>query len=293
MSGSDDHLTLAQVELGEPDALFHVSPAWFRAKLAVGIGLLLVGIAINYWWWVHGPQNLQHSIVHLLFWPPAMGVALLVHMYRQRGLFVLVYPTGLLRLRRGEVDSYPWSEIGHVRLKVQRAEVAEITRDAGGSPTACWLPAEAPTIQIWNAGLTLTRADGVEAHFGPALANYERFAEEVQRRTFPFAWADAWGRFLAGQAVEFGDIEATQSGIRYNGKLLPWREVKELTIAQGKLSVKQVGKWLPWALLKDMNDVPNPHVLFALIVEARRLSAASSLTSPPRQDAEGSPDDDP
>jgi hypothetical protein len=278
----DDHLTRARTELGEPDALFQVSPGWFRAKLGVGLGLVLVGVAANYWWWVHGPQNMHHVVIHLLLWSPAVGVALLVHMYRQRGLFVLVYPTGLLRLQRGEVESYPWAEVAAIRLKVQRAEEAEVRRDAAGNPTACWLPAEVPAVQIWNAGLTVERADGTTAHFGPALADYAGLAEEVQRRTFPAAWAAAWARFRAGETVAFTDLEATPAGLRFAGKVLPWREVKELTVAQGRLSIKQGGRWLPWAI-KDVSVIPNPHVLFVLVEEARRLHAAS--TSQPQPDA--------
>jgi len=273
-----DQLALAQAELGEPDALFHVSPGWLRAKLAVGGGLILFGAGMNYWWWVHGPQNLHHVVLHLLFWPPAVGAALLVHMSRQRGLVVLLYPTGLLRLRRGEVDSFPWAEVASVRLKVQRADAAEVRYDPAGNPTAAWLPADVPTVQVWNAGLTLARDDGTEAHFGPALADYARLAEEVQRRTFPAAWAAAWGRLCAGLSVAWGDLDATPRGLLHNSKLLPWAEVKEVVVAQGKLTVKQVGKWLPWALVKDAGDVRNPHVLFALVKEAKVHFAAPPAT---------------
>ena len=281
-----DHLSQARTELGEPDALFSVSPGWLRAKLAVGVGLVLAGLVVNYWWWVHGPQNLHHAVLHLLFWPPAVGVGLLTHMYRQRGLYVLLYPTGLLRLRRGEVESFPWAEVETVRLKVQRAETAEVVRDAAGNPVACWLPAEVPTVQVWTAGLTLVGAGGATAHFGPALADYDAFAEEVQRRTFPAAWAVAWARFREGEAVAFGDLDVTPGGVRHNGKFLRWRDVKDVVVAQGKLTVRQVGRWLPWALVKDVSDVPNPHVLFALVGEARRLREAIPPAIPERRVAQ-------
>src|SRR5262249_50441892 len=163
-------------------------------------------------------------------------IALLWHMYRNRGLFVLVYPTGLLRLRRGEVDSFPWAEVDHLRLKVQRADRPEIDRDGAGHPSACWLPAEVPTFQLWKASLTVAREDGVEAHFGPALSDYDRLAEEVQKRTFAALWPGVWGRFRSGQAVVFDDLEVTPAGLRHEKKLLRWRDLKELTVAQGKLT---------------------------------------------------------
>ncbi|MBN9002121.1 MAG: hypothetical protein J0H75_08640, partial [Rhizobiales bacterium] len=44
MSEPDD-LTRAREELGDPEALYQVSPAWFRAKLALGLLLVVVGVA--------------------------------------------------------------------------------------------------------------------------------------------------------------------------------------------------------------------------------------------------------
>src|SRR5262245_46789581 len=109
----DDHLERAVTELGEPEALFRISRGRFLAKLSFGVLLLVLGLVANYLWWFRGPAKMD-LIFHLLYILPLSGAALLLHMYRNRGLFVLVYPTGLLRLRRGEVDSFPWNEVESV-----------------------------------------------------------------------------------------------------------------------------------------------------------------------------------
>ena len=275
MDLSGDHLERAVTELGEPELLFRISRGRLLAKLAFGLFLVAFGIVANYLWWVRGPAQIDHLIFHLLYLLPLSGVALLLHMYRNRGLFVLVYPTGLLRLRRGEVDSFPWNEVESVRLRVQRADSAEFTRDPDGSTLACWLPADIPTFKLWDSGLTVARRDGVEAHFGPALSDYAQLAEEVQKRTFVALWPGVRNRFRAGGSVSFGELEVKPAGLSHAGKLLPWREFKELTVAQNKLSIKQTGKWLPWALV-ELSDVPNPHLLFALAEEARRTSPTSN-----------------
>ncbi|MBN9120509.1 MAG: hypothetical protein J0I06_15375 [Planctomycetes bacterium] len=269
----DDHLERAVTELGEPEALFRVGRGRFLAKLALGVLLVVIGIVANYLWWFRGPAQIDHFIFHLLYIVPLFGAGLLLHMYRNRGLFVLVYPNGLLRLRHGEVDSFPWHEIENVKLRVQRAEGAEFTRDPDGTPLACWLPADVPTFKLWDAGLTVVRGDGVEAHFGPALSEYDQLSAEVQRRTFAALWPHVRTRFRNGERVSFGELEVSAVGLAHAGKTLPWRELKEVAIAQGKLSIKQTGKWLPWALI-DLAGVPNPHLLFALTEEAR-------LTAPP------------
>jgi hypothetical protein len=282
---SDDHLTRARAELGDPDELFQISRGRFLAKLAVGVLLLLYGILANYFWWVHGPATFGHFELFLLLFVPLCGAALLWHMYHNRGLVVLIYPTGLLRLRRGEVDSFPWAEVDHIKLKVKQAAGAVITQDGGGNLVGCWLPVDIPTVRIWEAGLTLRRFDGAEVRLGPALTDYDRLAEEVQRRTFAALWPDVWGRFRAGEVVSFDDLHLSVEGLRHETKFLPWRELKEVAIAQGRMSVKQSGKWRTW-VLKDVTGLPNPHVLFALIEEARRLSAAAPLRQPQRRAAD-------
>lgn len=278
----DDHLSRSVTELGEPDALFRISSGRFMAKLSLGVALLVGGVVGNYFWWFHGPANFDALVAKLLLVPPVSGFGLLWHMYRERGLFVLIYPTGLLRLRRGEVDSFPWTEIDHINLKIQRAGEAGIVRDYHGSPIACWLAVEVPTFQLWKGGLTITREDGTSAHFGPVLTDYDRLAEEVQKRTFAAVWPLVWKGFLDGKVIAFGDLELSRAGVRHAGKFLPWTEVKELTVAQGKFTIKQGGKWLPWVFL-DVHDIPNPHVLCALAAEARRIAASPPVLEPKPQ----------
>lgn len=275
----DDHLERAVTELGEPEALFRIGRGRLLAKLAFGVLLLVYGLVANYLWWVHGPATFDHFVFLFLFVPPLTGASLLLHMYRNRGLFVLVYPTGLLRLRHGEVDSFPWNEIESVKLRVQRADEAEFTHDADGALVTCWLAADVPTFKLWDAGLTVVRADGVEAHLGPALSDYDRLATEVQKRTFVALWPSARDRFRDGEEQSFGELGVGPGGLAHAGKVLPWRELKELAVAQGKLSVKQTGKWLPWALV-DLASVPNPHLLFALAEEARRTAFPSREPKP-------------
>jgi hypothetical protein len=272
----DDHLTRSLTELGDPDALFGISRGRFLAKLGLGLGLMLFGVVANYFWWFRGPAGFGHLELLVLIVVPLSGGAMLVHMYRERGLHVLVYPAGLLRLRRGEVDSFPWREVDHVLLNVNRAGDAEFVRSGDGELVACWLPVDVPTFQLWKVGLTIVREDGVVANFGAALTDYDAFAEEVQRRTFEALWPAVRANFAAGRTIEFGDIEASRRGLRYGGKALAWADVKELAVAQGKLSVKQGGKWLPWVLV-DAKDVPNPHLLFALVSEAHRLAPDPDL----------------
>jgi hypothetical protein len=263
-----DDLARAREELGEPAALFQVNPTWFRTKFGVALLLILVGIGGIGVLVVFGMKAF-HALFHFILWPILTGSALLVNLYKQRGLFVLIYPSGLLRLRRGEVESFPWDEIAEVRLKTQRVESVVLVRGPNGEVLGCWLPAEVPDLQVWNAGLTVVRADGASAQFSPVLAGYAELAEEVQRRTFQPLWADAIGHFRDGRTLAFGKLEVSLLGLHHGGKLLRWADVEKLTVAQGSLAVAQKRKgWLPWATVKGAAEIPNLHILFALAAYA-------------------------
>jgi hypothetical protein len=105
--------------------------------------------------------------------------------------------------------------------------------------------------------------DGTDARFSPALADYPALAERVQRGSFPTLWARALDRLADGGEVAFGDLSASVAGLRAGGQVLPWAEVKEVTLAQKAVTVKRAGGWLPW-FAKEASAVPNPHLLFAL-----------------------------
>ena len=72
----DEHLTRSMTELGDPDVFFRISRGRFLAKLAVGVLLLVYGVAANYLWWVHGPAQFDHLSFFLLFIIPLSGGAL-------------------------------------------------------------------------------------------------------------------------------------------------------------------------------------------------------------------------
>jgi len=285
----DDHLSMAESELGEPEEMFRISRGRFRAKLWIGLGLIVGSIVAIAGMVLLGIFEAA-LLAKIILAPLIIGATILVTMYRQRGLMVLVYPTGVLRLQRGAVASFPWDEIAEVRLKIQRLDAPELRYDDAGEPRSCWLQSEAPAILVWKAWLTLERMDGTEAHMNAALADYDRLAELVQRRTFRRLWAEARDRLLDGDSILFGDLEVSGVGLRHTSKKLRWSDFKELVIAQGRLTVKRTGGWLPWAIL-DVSKVPNPHVLFALVNEARRTRTSPAASQPHGDDSDHSGSD--
>ena len=101
----------------------------------------------------------------------------------------------------------------------------------------------ASTLPLADGEVVLTFDDGPLPATTPHVL--DALAAEVQKRTFAALWPSIRNQFRDGVRVAFGELEAGASGLAHAGKLLRWHELKELTITQGKLSVKQTGKWLP------------------------------------------------
>ncbi|QEL21021.1 DUF6585 family protein [Limnoglobus roseus] len=259
----DEEVDLATKELGTPDAVFRAGGRWARVKAIVGILLILYGVVANYVWWVHGPAQFNHLQFHILFWPPIIGTALLWFLYRNRGLRVLVFPTGLLRLRPDEVESFPWETIAVVRQKTDANE-PEYRWGVNGQLTACWLPVSVPAVQVWNAWFEIERADGTKTRFTPAVADYTDLAERVQRGTFSVLWPKLLADLGRGKSVAFGDLFVTPEGLRQGDRTLSWAEIKEVSLVHKILTIKRKNTWRTW-LVKDSSQVPNLHVLLGIL----------------------------
>lgn len=279
MSDADNLLDRCRTELGDPDADYFITSGRFWAKFIVAMVLFVGGLIGNFFFWVHGPAAMGVWLSKLLIAPPIAGIAMLWHLYRTRGLHVLLYPTGLLRLQRGIVESFPWDDIAQVTLKADKATLI-LVRDEKTAIGSAWLAVETPTFQLWNAILTVKRADEVDAKFTPALSEYEDLVERVQRATFPPLYAAALGAVRAGIPMTFGAFDVTLGGLSHTGKLAPWADIGDVSLGSKAITIKRKGKWLAWATVA-LDSVPNPHVFLALIEELRggpRLPAPSIET---------------
>jgi hypothetical protein len=268
-SPSDSGVALAVDRLGEPAATYTVSPVLFWGKLALGLTLVLCGIlATVLWFTLAGWKNFGHLQFHLLFWPTFLGGMLLVHLVRHRGVKVLVFPTGLLHLRPGKVESFPWDEVKFVTVKAG-AGTAVVVKDGAGDILSAWVAVPTTVVQVWNTWFRLARADGATATFTPVLAGYPDLAREVQAETFTRLWPGVRAAFLAGHAVPFGVLTVSETGISMGKKTIAWGEVKKLTPSQKLLSIERKGGWVPW-LAVPMEQVSNPHLFFAVAHLATR-----------------------
>lgn len=279
---ADDLLSRAITELGEPELVFRAGGTRLLTKFLLGTVLLLWGVVGNYYWWFRGPATFGHLELFLLIVLPVSGGVLLWHLYRERGLAVLLYDAGLLQLRRGEADSCLWAEVDHVLLRVKPWTQPVIERDEDGTLRACWLPVDIPWVQVWHPVISLVRSNGTRLVLRPVLGDLDRLAAAIQKRTFTLWWPRLWATFRDGYQLVFGDVEVSRVGIRLrnDGRFLPWAGFKEFNIVRGKLNIEQTGKWFPWAVV-DCYSLPNPHMFVAVLTEGPKFATPSDQPEVP------------
>jgi hypothetical protein len=182
------------------------------------------------------------------------GVALLVRAYRSRGLRVLVFAEGVLKVRHDEAQAFCWDEINILWRKKTEGHWERAVR---GSLT-----------------LIAQRADGKSISFDDALPGLKRLAAILQRETLAHLLPRYQATYDLGNKLDFGKIGVSRRGLAANGDTLLWRDVQEVKWEENQVSVSKKGKWSRWFQGK-ISDIPNAHVLRALVDRAMREAAGA------------------
>jgi hypothetical protein len=238
-------------QLGEPTAEFAVSGVGFvrnlvLAPLLIGAGLTLEVVLIGLLR-VHHYELLLLGVVLVL-----SGVTLVVRAFRNRGLRVLVFPEGLMRLLKGEVQALCWEEVDQVWQKK--------------STGAHW------AMRAWRGALTLTvqAADGRRMTFDDSLPRLAELCQMVCRETLPLLWPQARAAYDAGNTLEFGKLRINRQGLSQGKETVPWSEVQKVKINAAQLLIYKKGKWTH-SLAVTVSEIPNSHVLLALLGQLVRV----------------------
>ena len=205
----DEHLTRSMTELGDPEAFFRIGRGRFLAKLVVGVSLLLVGHRGQLS--LVGPRarRFRSLAAKLLILLPSVGSPCLAHVPAARALRPRL-PDRLVAPAPGRGRFVPLAR-DRPRPAQGSAPRRQSTIDRGTRRDAGrrrGSPADVPTFSSGTPGLTVARDDGIRAHFGPALTDYDRLAEEVQKRPSRSSGRSSGTRFLAGASIAFGDLES-------------------------------------------------------------------------------------
>jgi hypothetical protein len=259
----DDELARATQLLGPAEAIFRADPRRTRISLTLGVLLIMYSVVANYVWWVHIRGGFGHLEIHFLITPFVIGCGILTFLHHHRGLRVAVFATGILRLRRNDVESVPFDEVTVLRLRTKSATPV-IERDANHAIVACHVPIAVPTFRIWEAWVELEHGDEEKAKFRPAVGDFARFAELVQRKLFAVQWPETVERIERGEVIVFDNLLLDRHGLTFGKKSQTWGEVGATKLEATMITIgRRESMWAFWA--HEVSSLPNPHLLLALM----------------------------
>jgi len=232
--------------LGEPLAEFAVRGRVLVRNLMIAPGLFLLGAAIVFVaFWGHAFNHFH--IVAIGISLILMGVMLSVRALRNRGLRVLIFPEGLVRLWRGDGQALFWDEVDKIWRKKTEGHWA----------------------RAWQGALIVKvqRNDGSTIEFDDSLPHLEKLSDILQRETLPHLLPGAIETYTSGRSLDFGKLRVDRAGLRNDTEAIRWSDIQEIRVGEDQLSVYKKGKWSRWCQT-PVAEIPNPHVLRALLVQS-------------------------
>jgi hypothetical protein len=109
------------------------------------------------------------------------------------------------------------------------------------------------------------RSDGYEIVLNDRFTKVGELGELVHNRVTAVKLPQVIAAYNTGQTITFGPLSLNTQGIwNSNGKLLPWPEIKDVSIQQGYVAVSKAGKWLRWSS-QPVRTIPNVFLFIALV----------------------------
>lgn len=261
---ANDPVAAAIATLGEPLVTHRVGTGRARVKMAIGFGLILLGVVLTALFLSFGPRNVGH-FWHLLYMPIAFGLGLVAQVMWNYGVTVHVYPVGVLRVGRGKVETYLWDEVTAIKVRYEAMTAKGLRNDAGGWDVV-WFEGKIPSVRMWTTWVELTRADGETLKLTAIIEDFASLATRCQRETFARMWPAALDAWAAGKPVGPGTWVADAAGLTFTKGRHTWAEVNTVTLAGRALMMGRKSFW-KYAKTVDLSTLENPHVLFALLDE--------------------------
>jgi hypothetical protein len=251
MTGSLEEQAEKLAALGPPLGEFRVSEGRFvRQLLLVPLlllgGVVLIGLPVAFFVFAKrlggDPALFKLLVIGLALLGGA--VILVVRALRNRGLCVLVYQEGLVRLQRDKANAFFWDEVETVIQKKNKE---------------AWSKAAAGSLVV-----TVRRCNGEEYHFDDTLPDLKRLADLIRRETLRHLLPRALDAYHAGNVLAFGKLRLGPSGLARDKDTLAWDQVKEIKIDDDKVTIQKKGNWLAWCTV-PLSEVHNAHVFAALV----------------------------
>jgi hypothetical protein len=109
------------------------------------------------------------------------------------------------------------------------------------------------------------RVDGYEIVLNDRFANVAALGDTVSNQVTGAKMPQVIAAYNAGQTITFGPLSLNRQGIQNaNGNLLPWPEIKDVSLQKGYVAVSKAGKWLRWSS-QPVRNIPNVFLFITMV----------------------------
>ncbi len=251
--------------LGAPRAWFQTK-AWNRVGNLVMFFLLLSASCLLFFYGLydtylayekHGPAMIDDKIITptlIAFALFALGALAGWGAYANWTKGAAVYDKGFVLRDRKGLHPWAWEDVASFTASVTRHYTNGIY--TGTTHT-----------------YTILNKQSERLVLGDSFKNVEQLAALIEQSTFPILYDRAAAQYNSGQAVVFGPVAFSKSGIVIGKKTYPWPEVQQVSIHQGFLKVsKKGGGWFSGASAAA-STIPNLRVLLSIIDQIAGVKA--------------------
>ena len=218
----------------------------FSASLVV----LLFGVYDTYMAYLqHGPALIDEKlpiplvIAIVLF---AFGLLVGWSAYAGWNKAVVLYEYGLAYLDRKGLQVWRWEDVGSMKSAITR-------HYTNGIYTG--------TTHIY----TIANRQNQRLDLSDSFTKVEELAKVIDESIYSFLYEQAAEQYNSGQAIVYGPVAISKTGITIGRKTYPWMDVKEVSIQRGILKVsRKEGGWFSGASASAA-AIPNLRVLLSII----------------------------
>jgi hypothetical protein len=263
-----------QTELGDLRKTYQTGSSGHWGGIIAGLllSLLIIGVPVLLAFVVPIRDVWEWLGVGAMFLLMAGGYAALMYLavlpaIADLGLKVGLHDRGLTIEHGEKRHTLRWEDIDSVRLRVFEVNAAYAGVHGGLIGALVVAAATAARKGRPPTELTIETHEGETVRIPSRVKDSGWLAEKVQEAITELRLPEARAQIRAGREVAFGDLRVSADGLhKKGGDVLPWDEVKKVTVEGGSLIVRNYKGWLAWYTV-PLQKVPNAGVLQALVDE--------------------------
>jgi len=166
--------------------------------------------------------------------------------YKNWNREIVLYEKGFaIRSRKG-IQSWPWSDMVSIKIKVTR----HYTNGIYSGTTHEY---------------TLMNRQNEKLRLNDAFSKVEELAASIEQSFFPLIYEPAAKEYNNGHPLEFGPVAISKTGMYFGKKTIPWVDIKEVSLQKGELKIsRKGGGWFSGARI-PAPAIPNLRVLLTII----------------------------